>query len=109
MAQGDGSFKVLAKVGANAYKLDLLGEMAIFATFNISDLSPYVEDEINSENLRVNHFKGGEDNVDQALVQDPQPEQGKGLINDHRQGLFYKGIQFHLEANIGRFLIYWTT
>ena len=47
MARGDGSFKVLAKVGANAYKLELPWDMAMSATFNVGDLSPYVEDEVN--------------------------------------------------------------
>ena len=47
MARGDGPFKVLARVEANAYKLELPGDMAISATFNEGDLSAYIEDEIN--------------------------------------------------------------
>ena len=59
MARGDRPFKVLAKVGVNAYKLELPGDMAISATFNVGDLSLYVEDEIDFRNLRANPFKGG--------------------------------------------------
>lgn len=40
--RGDGPFQVIAKVNDNAYKLDLPGEFNVSATFNVSDLSPYV-------------------------------------------------------------------
>jgi len=36
MAREDGPFKVLAKVGANVYKLELPGDMAVSATFNVA-------------------------------------------------------------------------
>ena len=39
--RGDGPFQVLERINDNAYKLDLLGEYNISATFNISDLSPF--------------------------------------------------------------------
>ena len=38
-ARSDGPFKVIEKVGSNAYKLRLAGDVAILATFNIVDLS----------------------------------------------------------------------
>ena len=63
MPSGDKPFKVLAKVGVNAYKLELLGDMSISATFNIGDLSPYVEDDINLGDLRENPPKGGKDDA----------------------------------------------
>jgi len=63
MARGDGPFKVLAKVGTNAYKLELPGDMAISSTFNVGDLSPFVEDDIDFRDLRANPFKGGEDDA----------------------------------------------
>jgi len=67
MAKGDGPFKVLAKVGVNAYKLELPRDVTVSATFNVGDLSPYVEDEIDFGGLRANPLKGGEDDVDQRL------------------------------------------
>ena len=85
MAKGDGPFKVLAKVGANAYKLEPPGDMAILATFNVGDLSPYVEDEIYFGDLRENPLKGGEDDADQALEQDPHHEPEKTLLITHQQ------------------------
>ena len=39
--RGDGSFQVLERINDNAYKLDLLGEYNISATFNVSDISPF--------------------------------------------------------------------
>ena len=39
--QGDGPFQVVARVGDNAYKLDLPGDYGVSATFNVSDLSSY--------------------------------------------------------------------
>jgi len=44
MARNDGPFEVIENVGSNAYKLQLPEDMAGLATFNIEDLSPYVED-----------------------------------------------------------------
>jgi len=43
MARRDGPFKIIERVGDNSYKLQLLGDMAVSATFNIGDLGPYVE------------------------------------------------------------------
>ena len=63
-ARGNGPFKVLAKVGTNAYKLKLPGDMVVSATFNVGDLSPYVEDEIHFRDLRANPLKGGDDDAD---------------------------------------------
>jgi len=91
MAKGDGPFKVLAKVGTNAYNLKLRGDMAVSATFNVGDLSPYMEDDIDYKNFRENPFKGGEDDADQASVQDPQPEYGKTLLTNHLNCEFYEG------------------
>ena len=46
MARGDGPFKVRAKAGANAYKLQLHRDTAVSSTFNVGDVSPYMEDEV---------------------------------------------------------------
>ncbi|KAL6504051.1 hypothetical protein OROGR_025974 [Orobanche gracilis] len=53
MARGDGPFKVLERIGDNAYKLKLPGDTNISATFNVRDLSPYLEDGP-LEDLRAN-------------------------------------------------------
>ncbi|KAJ9140556.1 hypothetical protein P3X46_031189 [Hevea brasiliensis] len=37
----DGSFQVLTKINDNAYKINLLSEYNVSATFNVADLSPF--------------------------------------------------------------------
>jgi hypothetical protein len=44
MPRADGPFRVLQRIGENAYKIELLGDYGVSATFNVSDLSPYYED-----------------------------------------------------------------
>ena len=39
MPREDGSFHITKKINNNAYKVDLLGEYEVSATFNVSDLS----------------------------------------------------------------------
>ena len=73
MGRGDNSFKVLAKVGANAYKLELPGDMAVSATFNMGELNPYEEDDIDFGDLRESPFKRGDDDVSSSLIEDSQP------------------------------------
>ena len=53
----DGPFKVLEKVNDNSYKLELSGDMGVSPTFNIGDLTPYLEDEDDGygDDLRANH------------------------------------------------------
>ncbi|XP_016191799.1 uncharacterized protein LOC107632644 [Arachis ipaensis] len=54
-ARGDGPFQVLEKINNNAYKIDLLGEYNVSATFNVSDLSPFDM----GTNSRTNLFEEG--------------------------------------------------
>jgi len=87
MARSDGPFVIIEKVGSNAYKLQLPGDMAVSATFNIGDLSPYVEDAIENpfryysqqklSNLRSNPSEEGEDD-EGALAQKPKGSTSQG-------------------------------
>ena len=43
--QVDGHFKVIEKIGKNAYKLKLLVGYDISPTFNLKDLRPHLKDE----------------------------------------------------------------
>jgi len=55
MARGDGPYKIMHKVRDNTYKVELPGNMNISATFNVGDLTPYIEDEDDDiGDLRVN-------------------------------------------------------
>ena len=44
MARGDGPYKVVQKVGENAHKIELPKDTQIYVTFNIGDLTSYLED-----------------------------------------------------------------
>ena len=57
--KGDGPFKVLERVNDNAYKIDLLGEYNVSATFNVADLSLFDA----SPDLRLNPFEEGGNDV----------------------------------------------
>jgi hypothetical protein len=49
-------------VNDNAYKVDLPGDYIVSATFNVKDLTPYLDDDDDSD-LRTNHFQHGADDV----------------------------------------------
>ena len=60
MDKGDDPYKIVQKVGDNAYKFELSGDMNIFVTFNVRGLSSYIEDEDDgNEDLRENPLQGG--------------------------------------------------
>ncbi|XP_074283047.1 uncharacterized protein LOC141607595 [Silene latifolia] len=58
MPRAEGPYKVISKYGDNAYKVELPGDYGVHATFNVGDLSPYIEDNGIAE-LRTIPFKGG--------------------------------------------------
>jgi len=60
MARSDRPFKITERIKNNAYKLQLPGDMAISATFNVGDLSPYIDDYFEDpSNLRTNPLEKG--------------------------------------------------
>ncbi|XP_074303002.1 uncharacterized protein LOC141637417 [Silene latifolia] len=68
MPRADGPFKILECYGSNAYKLELPSEYGgVSATFNVGDLSPYLED----EDLREQCVKRsiGKDSVEMKLIE----------------------------------------
>ena len=62
LPRGDGPFQVLERINDNTYKLDLPGEYGVHATFNVTDLSPFLADD--EFDLRANRLqeKGNEEN-----------------------------------------------
>ena len=71
--RGDGPFQILEKINDNAYKVDLLGEYNVSATFNVVDLSLFDV----GEDSRSNPFeKRGNDesfggSIGEVSVHDP--------------------------------------
>jgi hypothetical protein len=62
MPRADGPFQIIEKVNDNVYKVDLPGDYNVSATFNVKDLTPYLDDDDDSD-LRTNHFQPGVDDV----------------------------------------------
>ena len=45
MPRADGPFEILERANDNAYKVNFLDDYGVSATFNVADLSPYLEDD----------------------------------------------------------------
>ena len=65
--RADGPFKIVHKINDNAYKVELPGTYGVSATFNVADLSPYLDDEPNI-NSRMSYVQPGEDDTDQNIM-----------------------------------------
>jgi len=59
--QGDGPFQILERINDNAYKVDLLGEYGVSATFNVSDVTRFDV----GDDSRSNPFEERRDDADQ--------------------------------------------
>jgi hypothetical protein len=77
MPRADGPFEVLERVNDNAYKVNLPGDYGVSATFNVADLSPFLEDD-HLSNLRANSSQQGEDDGGPSMevISTPQDNQG---------------------------------
>jgi len=53
MPRVDGPFEILERINDNAYKINFPRDYGVSATFNVADLSPYLEDN-HLDNLRAN-------------------------------------------------------
>ena len=73
MPRVDGPFKMLERVNNTTYKVNLPREYGVSATFNVVDLSPYLEDH-HLANLMANSPQQGEDDGGPSMGphQDPQ-------------------------------------
>jgi len=76
MPRADGPFEVLERINDNAYKVNLPGEYGVSATFNVADLSPYLEDDY-LDNLRANSLQQGEDDGGPSMELQDSPKSGK--------------------------------
>ena len=64
MVRGDDPYQIVQKLGGNAYKSKLPGDMNIFATFNVGDLTPYIENKDEGhKDLMANPLQGEEVNA----------------------------------------------
>lgn len=75
MPRAEGPFKVVSRVNDNAYKVDLGGDFGVHATFNVGDLSPYLDDDGLAELRSIPFQEGGDD----ACMENEGPK-GDGLV-----------------------------
>ena len=52
--RSDGPFKIMEKIGPNAYKVDLPGDYGVSSIFNVTDLSPYFDEDQELSSFRSN-------------------------------------------------------
>ena len=94
MPRADGPFEVLEAYGDSAYKIDIPSEYGtVSATFNVGDLSPYLDD----VNLRANSFEAGENDMDQDDVGQEDMDQRANSFEERPITLTLSPIGFGLE------------
>ena len=74
----DGPFKILERINDNEDRVKLPEEYRISTTFNVADLSPYL-DHVPLEDLRSNLLQQGEANGDPSNDTNPN-QNAKALI-----------------------------
>jgi hypothetical protein len=68
ISRGHRPFQIIEKINDNAYKVELISEYDISATFNVSELSLFDV----GDNFRVNHFEErGNDVIPSSTPRDP--------------------------------------
>ncbi|XP_054797131.1 uncharacterized protein LOC129302343 [Prosopis cineraria] len=63
--RADGPFKIVQRINNNAYKVKLPDSYGVSATFNVADLSPYI-DEDDKFDSRVSSSQPEEDEMERA-------------------------------------------
>jgi len=79
---------VLERINDNAYKVDLPSEYGVSATFNVTDLSPYSEDDY-LEDLRANSLPQGENDGGPSLSMITSSIKTKGELKE----LIFKALE----------------
>jgi len=87
ISQKDGPFQIIKRVNDNAYKVDLLGEYNVSATFNVSD--NYLFDV--GDDFRTNPFEERGNDTIQAIPRDLLEILG-GLVTRFRTKRFKEAL-----------------
>jgi len=77
MPRADEPLKILEMVNDNAYKVNLPKDYGVSATFNVADLSAYLEDD-HLANLRANSPQQGEDDGGLSMGPHHEPQDTLG-------------------------------
>jgi len=73
MPRPDESFEIFERVNDSAYKVNFPEDSGVLATFNVVDLSPYLEDG-HLANLRENSPQQGEDDGGPSMEPHQEPQ-----------------------------------
>jgi len=79
MPRAEGPFRIIGQLNDNAYKVDLLGDYGVFATFDVANLSPYLDDNY-LENLRANSSSQGVNDGSPSLLASTSPNKSKSKL-----------------------------
>ena len=94
MPRANGPFKVLERLKDNAYKVDFPGDCTVSTTFQVTDLSPYLDDDYLFD-LRTNSSQQRENGRGPSLLSPHSPKQNQGSQN----GLNSQGKQQGTDQN----------
>ncbi|PIK33327.1 hypothetical protein BSL78_29859 [Apostichopus japonicus] len=83
--RGDGPFRVLERINNNAYRIELLGEFNVSNTFNVTDLAPFLADELV---LRSKPTEEGGDDEGIRSSGRPEDQNGRPECLPETAGLF---------------------
>ena len=96
MSKADAPFEVLEKVNDNTYKVNLPGDYGVSATFNVADLSPFLEDD-HLSNLSANSPQQGEDDGGPSMESPLDLQNSQGNINSSYKA---KGLAHDLLSQV---------
>lgn len=98
--RSDGPFKVLEKINNNAYKVELPGDYGVSATFNVSDLSPFYEDDTSIPSLRSNSFQEGEDDGVATTLIINKDSKFIGLVGELIHNTFHTPVITSIDSSL---------
>jgi len=82
MPRADDPFKITECLNDNAYRVNLLGDYGVSTTFNVADLSPYLDDNY-LEDLKAISSSQGENDGGPSLLACTSPTRFKSMLMEY--------------------------
>ena len=95
MPRSEGPFKVLERVGESAYKLELPEEYGVSTTFNVGDLTPYLDDDDLGELRSIPFQEEGIDAGAYELKEESKEQSNYCLLEVAQEANYPNSIQMH--------------
>jgi len=97
MPRADSPFEILERINDNAYKVDLPGDYGVSATFNVTDLSPYLDDNY-LEDLWENSLSQGENDGGPSLSIMTSPANSSPITSKGKlEEVVFQALGMHLD------------